>query len=80
MSKLTLVPEDTDQGRDSLTQRQRDILVFINESIRLRGEGDGRYQADFSVEPSDPAFADRLTAAGFAASPNGYRLSVEGRF
>jgi repressor LexA len=36
MAKLTLV-KDEEQGRDELTQRQRDILAFINESIQQRG-------------------------------------------
>jgi repressor LexA len=36
MGKLTLV-RDESQGRDELTDRQREILEFINESIRERG-------------------------------------------
>ena len=50
------------------------------ESITLRVEGDGRYRADFSVQPTDPALGERLVATGFTPGPNGYGLSVEGRF
>lgn len=50
------------------------------ESIRLRVEGDGRYQAQFAVQPTDPTLAQRLESAGFVVGPDGYRLSVEGRF
>lgn len=50
------------------------------ESIQLRVEGDGRYQADFLIQPSDPLLGARLEGEGFVATPNGYRLSVEGRF
>lgn len=50
------------------------------ESIQLRVEGGGRYQADFSIRPTDPLLSQRLESAGFVATPDGYRLSVEGRF
>lgn len=50
------------------------------ESIRLRVEGDGRYRAEFSIQPTDPLLGARLEATGFVATPDGYRLSVEGRF
>ena len=50
------------------------------EAIALRIEGAGRYRADLSVRLTDPLAGDRLQAAGFTATPAGYRLSVEGRF
>ena len=50
------------------------------EAIALRVSGDGRYRADLSVRSADPLAAERLSAAGFVSGPDGYRLSVEGRF
>ncbi len=50
------------------------------EAIALRISGGGRYRADLSLRPSDPAAGERLAASGFTAGPDGYRLSVEGRF
>ena len=50
------------------------------EAIALRIGGDGRYRADLSVRSTDPLAVDRLAAAGFVSGPDGYRLSVEGRF
>jgi general secretion pathway protein N len=50
------------------------------EAITLRVEGDGRYRADFSIQPSDPLLGQRLEAVGFTAGTGGYRLSVDGRF
>ena len=50
------------------------------ESIALRVQGDGRYRADLSVRSADPLAAERLAVAGFTSGPDGYRLSVEGRF
>lgn len=50
------------------------------EAIALRITGGGRYRADLSLRPADPAAIERLTASGFTAGPDGYRLSVEGRF
>lgn len=50
------------------------------ESIALRIEGDGRYRVEFAVQLTDPLLGQRLTEAGFVATTNGYRLSVEGRF
>jgi general secretion pathway protein N len=49
------------------------------EAVALRITADGRYHADFTLRPSDPAVAARLGAAGFVAGPGGWRLSVEGR-
>lgn len=50
------------------------------EAIQLRIEGDGRYRAELLVQPTDPLLGQRLERAGFVGTPNGYRLSVEGRF
>jgi general secretion pathway protein N len=50
------------------------------EGIALHIGGDGRYRADLSVRPTDPAAGERLAAAGFVGGPNGYALSVQGRF
>jgi general secretion pathway protein N len=50
------------------------------ESIVLRIGGDGRYRADLSIRPTDPAVAVRLEASGFVRGNDGYVLSVDGRF
>jgi len=50
------------------------------EGVTLRVTGDGRYRARLSIRPSDPLAGQRLEQAGFVAGPNGYDLSVEGRF
>lgn len=50
------------------------------EAIALRVEGDGRYRVELTVQPTDPLLGTQLETAGFVARPNGYRLSVEGRF
>lgn len=49
------------------------------EAVTLRVTSDGRYHADFTLQPPDPATAQRLQAAGFVETAGGYRLSVEGR-
>lgn len=49
------------------------------EAVRLTVTSDGRYHADFTVQPSDPATAQRLALAGFVEAAGGWRLSVEGR-
>lgn len=49
------------------------------EKLRLLIGGDGRYRAELVLVPSDDAAGQRLAAAGFVASPDGYRLSIEGR-
>ena len=38
------------------------------ERLELRVFADGRYRAELSVRPSDPALIQRLTAAGFSDS------------
>jgi general secretion pathway protein N len=50
------------------------------EAVALRIEGNGRYRAELSIQPADPASAQALEGTGFVAGPDGYRLSVEGRF
>lgn len=50
------------------------------EAVSLRVFGNSRYRADLSVRPTDPATTERLVATGFTAGPDGYKLSVEGRF
>ena len=49
------------------------------EAVTLRVTADGLYRADFTLQPSDPAAAQRLQAAGFVEAAGGYRLSVQGR-
>ena len=44
-----------------------------------RVQGDGRYRADLSTTPADPAAAARLAAVGFRQNGQGMRLTVEGR-
>lgn len=50
------------------------------ESIVLRLTGDGTFRADLSVRTSDPLTGQQLATAGFVSGPDGYRLSVQGRF
>ena len=51
-----------------------------SETATLRVTGNGRYHAEFSLRPTDPAVAVRLERAGFIGGAQGYRLAVEGRF
>lgn len=51
-----------------------------SEGVTLRVTGDGRYRAQLSIRPSDPLAGQRLERAGFVSGPDGYGLSVEGRF
>jgi general secretion pathway protein N len=48
------------------------------ERLELRVGGDGRYRADLRVRPSQPGLGAALTAAGFAASGDGYALRLVG--
>lgn len=50
------------------------------ESITLSIAGDGGYKADLTLQPGDPAVAEKLRLAGFIEGPKGYRLSIDGRF
>ena len=50
-----------------------------DQAIVLRVQGDGRYRADLSTTPPDPATAARLAAIGFRQNGAAMRLTVEGR-
>lgn len=50
-----------------------------DQAIVLRIQGDGRYRADLSTTPADPATAARLAAIGFRQNGAAMRLTVEGR-
>jgi general secretion pathway protein N len=50
------------------------------ESLEVRLHGDGRYEAVVMIRSTDAALAPRMTAAGFAATPQGYSLTVNGQF
>ena len=50
------------------------------ESIALRLWGTGRFRAELSVQPSDPAEIQKLVLGGFQASARGYTLAIEGKF
>lgn len=49
-----------------------------SESIALRLWSSGRYRAELSVQPTDPAAAAALVLNGFQQSGQGYVLAVEG--
>lgn len=50
------------------------------ESFELRLFGDGRYQANVLIRSADATLRDRMVAAGLSATPQGYGLTVNGRF
>jgi general secretion pathway protein N len=50
------------------------------ESVALRLWGTGRFRGELTVQPTDPATIEKLVLSGFQATPNGYKLSIEGRF
>ncbi|HEX4693963.1 type II secretion system protein N [Sphingomonas sp.] len=50
------------------------------ESIAVTIQADGRYRATLTARPSDLDAAATLTAAGFRAVGDGYRLTVVGNF
>jgi general secretion pathway protein N len=50
------------------------------EALNLRLFEDGRYEVELAVRPVDDTMRDRLIAAGFALSANGYALRSSGRF
>ena len=50
------------------------------ESLELRLHRDGSYIADMTMRTGDPALGAKLQLAGFQLSPNGYLLSIKGRF
>ncbi|MEO7169839.1 MAG: type II secretion system protein N [Sphingomonas sp.] len=50
------------------------------ETVALRLWATGRFRGELTVQPGDPAAIEKLVLSGFQATPNGYRLSIEGRF
>ncbi len=50
------------------------------EGVNLRLWPDGRYRAELTLVPSDPAIAARLDGAGFTANGAARTLAVDGRF
>ncbi len=50
------------------------------EALNLRLFEDGRYEVELAIRPVDDAMRDRLVAAGFGVSANGYALRSSGRF
>lgn len=51
-----------------------------SESANVRAWQDGRYRAELTLNPGDPAAASALQSAGFIQTQQGWRFSVEGRF
>ncbi|MDF2494657.1 type II secretion system protein N [Sphingomonas sp.] len=51
-----------------------------NEGSTIRLWPDGRYRAELTLQPSDPAAAMRLQTAGFVQTDTGMELAIEGRF
>jgi general secretion pathway protein N len=56
------------------------LTSAAGESSTIRMWPDGRYRADLTLQPSDPAATARLQAAGFIATAAGMQLAIEGRF
>lgn len=50
------------------------------ESVNLRLWPDGRYRAELTLIPTDPAIAARLEGAGFVINGAGRTFAVDGRF
>lgn len=50
------------------------------ESVELRLFGDGRYQAVVLIRSTDATLRERMVAAGLGVTPQGYGLTVNGRF
>jgi general secretion pathway protein N len=50
------------------------------EALNLRMFEDGRYEVELAVRPVDDGMRDRLIAAGFGLSANGYALRSSGTF
>lgn len=50
------------------------------EGITLRIDGNGRYRAELTLQPTDPIAQQKLESAGFVRGPGGYRQSIEGSF
>lgn len=51
-----------------------------NEGSTIRLWPDGRYRAELTLQPSDPAAEARLQAVGFVQTQNGMEMAIEGRF
>lgn len=50
------------------------------ESAALRLWSNGRFRAELSIQPSDPALVAKLVLSGFQPAGNGYIFAVEGKF
>lgn len=50
------------------------------EGSTIRLWPDGRYRAELTLQPGDPATTARLQASGFVATGAGMQLAIEGRF
>lgn len=50
------------------------------EGTVIRIWPDGRYRAELTLAPGDPAATARLQAAGFVTTAQGLQLAIEGRF
>ena len=50
------------------------------ESVEVRLFGDGRYEGKVLIRSTDATLRDRMVASGFAVTPQGYGLTVSGRF
>ncbi|MEG3175017.1 type II secretion system protein N [Sphingomonas sp. RB3P16] len=50
------------------------------EQVALRLWNTGRFRADLTIKPTDPAAAQKLELSGFQPTPSGHRLSIDGRF
>lgn len=51
-----------------------------NEGSTIRLWPDGRYRAELTLQPPDPAAAARLQASGFIETQRGLELAIDGRF
>lgn len=56
------------------------VSLAGTEGAALRLWADGRYRAELTLVPSDPAVATRLDTAGFVANGAARMLAIEGRF
>jgi general secretion pathway protein N len=50
------------------------------ETVELRLFGDGRYTGNVLIRSTDATLRDRMVASGLAVTPQGYGLTVNGRF
>lgn len=50
------------------------------ETAALRLWATGRFRAELSVQPTDPAVVPKLVLSGFQPGANGYTLAIEGKF